>query len=159
MRTVRSIALTATTPLLAPMIALGALAGAAAAASDEPGGRPLATDMTGEEEAPNPGDPDATGMARLTFNQGLGVICFDLSWADVDGTVTAAHIHQAPEGEPGGVVVPLFAGSFDGTDAASGCVDAAPALVKAIRKDPAAYYVNVHSSPDYPGGAVRGQLG
>jgi hypothetical protein len=32
-------------------------------------------------------------------------------------------------------------------------------LIKAIRHDPAAYYVNVDSRPDFPGGAVRGQLG
>jgi hypothetical protein len=32
-------------------------------------------------------------------------------------------------------------------------------LIKAIRKDPTAYYVNVHSTPNFPGGAVRGQLG
>jgi hypothetical protein len=36
-------------------------------------------------------------------------------------------------------------------------VDAA--LIKAIRKDPSAYYVNVHSRPNFPVGAVRGQLG
>jgi hypothetical protein len=155
MRTVRSLALAAVTPLLA----VSALAGTAATASAEPGGRPLTTAMTGAQEAPNPGDPDATGTAMFTLNQGQGVICFDLSWADVDGTVVAAHIHEAPAGEPGGIVVPLFSGSYEGTDGEAGCVSADPALVKAIRKDPAAYYVNVHSSPDYPGGAVRGQLG
>jgi hypothetical protein len=30
--------------------------------------------------------------------------------------------------------------------------------VKAIGKDLAASYVNVHSRPNFPGGAVRGQL-
>ena len=34
-----------------------------------------------------------------------------------------------------------------------------PELIKVIRQDPAAYYVNVHSRPNFPGGAVRGQLG
>ena len=72
----------------------------------------------------------------------------------------AAHIHVAPAGEPGPIVVGLFEGSFAGTDSASGCVqDVDRALIKAIRKDPAAYYVNVHSTPDFEGGAVRGQLG
>jgi hypothetical protein len=32
-------------------------------------------------------------------------------------------------------------------------------LIKAIRHDPSAYYVNLHSQPNFPGGAVRGQLG
>ena len=31
-------------------------------------------------------------------------------------------------------------------------------LITAIRQDPSAYYVNVHSRPNFPGGAVRGQL-
>jgi hypothetical protein len=54
----------------------------------------------------------------------------------------------------------LFTGSFAGTDAVSGCVEDVDAeLIKAIRQDPSAYCVNVHSRPDFPGGAVRGQRG
>lgn len=139
--------------------ALTPLLAATGTAAADVGGRPLSTDLTGSEEAPGPGDPNATGQIDLTFNQGAGEICFDASWADIDGEVFAAHIHLAPTGEPGPVVVPLFAGSFEGTDAVSDCVAADPGLVKAIRKDPTAYYVNVHSRPDFPGGAIRGQLG
>jgi hypothetical protein len=69
------------------------------------------------------------------------------------------HIHLAPAGTNGPIVVPLFAGSFAGTDSASGCVENVDRdLIKAIRQDPSAYYVNVHSTPDFPGGAIRGQL-
>jgi hypothetical protein len=39
----------------------------------------------------------------------------------------------------------------------SGCVTADHDLVKAIIKDPGAYYFNVHNQP-FPGGALRGQL-
>jgi hypothetical protein len=132
--------------------------GSVATADD--GGRPLSTTLVGAEEAPGPGDPDATGQAVLTLNQGQNEVCFDISWADVDGTVFASHIHVAPAGEPGPVVVTLFTGSFTGTDSVSGCTkDVDPELIKAIRQDPTAYYVNVHSRPDFPGGAVRGQLG
>jgi hypothetical protein len=122
-------------------------------------GRPLATELTGEAEAPGPGDPDASGLAFLTLNQGQGEVCFDVSWQDIDGTVTAAHIHVAPPGEPGPIVVPLFSGEFPGTGSASDCVgDVDEALIKAIRQDPGAYYVNVHSTV-FPAGAIRGQLG
>ena len=122
-------------------------------------GRPFTTTLTGAEEAPGPGDANATGTASITLNQGLGTICFDLSWQDIDGTVFAAHIHVAPPGSPGPIVVGLFSGSFAGTDSASGCVENVdPELIKAIRHDPAAYYINVHSRPNFPGGAVRGQL-
>jgi hypothetical protein len=124
------------------------------------GGRPFSTTLTGASEAPAPGDPDATGQADLTLNQGQNEVCFQLAWADVDGEVFAAHIHVAPAGSAGPIVVPLFAGSFAGTDSASGCVEGVdPSLIKAIRHDPSAYYVNVHSRPDFPGGAIRGQLG
>jgi hypothetical protein len=133
-----------------------AVASVAAAAN---GGRPLSTDMTGAEEAPGPGDSDATGQADLRLNQGQNRVCFDLSWANIDGTVFAGHIHIAPPGEPGPIVVPLFEGSFAGTDAVTGCVeDVDRALIKAIRQDPAAYYVNVHSTPGFEAGAIRGQL-
>jgi hypothetical protein len=124
------------------------------------GGRPLSTSLTGAEDAPNPGDPNATGQADLRLNQGENEVCFSISWADVDGTVFAGHIHVGPAGSAGPIVVTLFTGSFAGTDSVTGCagnVDAA--LIKAIRKDPSAYYVNVHSRPNFPGGAVRGQLG
>lgn len=123
-------------------------------------GRPLSTMLTGSAEAPGPGDPDASGSAFISLNQGLGEVCFDLSWANIDGTVTASHIHVAPAGMAGPVVVPLFVGqSFPGTGSASGCTSGVDEeLIKAIRQDPAAYYVNVHSTV-FPAGAIRGQLG
>lgn len=122
-------------------------------------GRPFATMLTGAAEVPA-ADPDASGSAAILLNQGLGTVCFDLSWENVDGTVFAAHIHVAPAGTNGPIVVPLFAGSFAGTDSVSGCVENIDRdLMKAIRQDPSAYYVNVHSMPNFPGGAIRGQLG
>ena len=134
-----------------------ALAGVAAA---DDGGRPLSTALTGAEEAPGPGDPNATGQADLTLNQGQNEVCFDISWADVDGEVFAGHIHVGPLGTPGPIVVTLFTGSFAGTGSTSGCAQNVDGdLIKAIRQDPTAYYVNVHSRPNFPGGAVRGQLG
>jgi hypothetical protein len=133
-----------------------AVAGVATAGT---GGRALSTAMSGAEEAPGPGDPNATGQADIRLNQGRARVCFDLSWADIDGVVFAAHIHRAPVGTPGPIVVPLFTGSFAGTDATSGCVQGVDrGLIKAIRKDPSAYYVNVHSDPAFTAGAVRGQL-
>jgi hypothetical protein len=122
-------------------------------------GTKLSTDLSGAEEAPGPGDSDATGTAHLTLNQGTGTVCYDLSWANIDGTVVAAHIHEGPAGVAGPVVVPLFVGqSFGGTDSDSACVSSDRARIKDIRKNPTEYYVNVHSSV-FPAGAIRGQLG
>jgi hypothetical protein len=123
-------------------------------------GRPLSTTMVGSAEAPGPGDPDATGTASLTLNQGSGQVCYSLTWEDIDGTVVAAHIHVAPPGTPGPIVVPLFMGTaFSGTDSSSACVPGVSReLIKDIRQNPADYYVNVHSTV-FPAGAIRGQLG
>jgi CHRD domain-containing protein len=63
------------------VVALGTVAVAVA----DDGGRPLSTTLTGAEEAPGPGDPNATGQADLTFNQGQREVCFTISWADIDG--------------------------------------------------------------------------
>ncbi|HYY78095.1 MAG TPA: CHRD domain-containing protein [Actinomycetes bacterium] len=123
-------------------------------------GRPFSTVLSGAAEVPGPGDPDATGSASLTLNQGQGQVCFELSWAGVDGTVVAAHVHAAPVGVAGPIVVPLFTNvALAGTGSASGCVaGVSEELLKAIRHDPASYYVNVHSTV-FPAGAARGQLG
>jgi hypothetical protein len=124
------------------------------------GGRSFSTTLTGAAEVPGPGDPDASGTASITLNQGQGTVCFVLTWQDIDGTVTDAHIHQAPVGTPGPVVVPLFtSASFPGTGSTSGCIsDVSRALIQDIRQNPADYYVNIHSTV-FPAGAIRGQLG
>ncbi|HWB89133.1 MAG TPA: CHRD domain-containing protein [Acidimicrobiia bacterium] len=132
------------------------LAGTASIASA--GGRPLSTAMSGAAEVPGPGDPDATGQADFTFNPGQDEICYDLSWANINGTVTAAHIHPAPAGVAGPVLVPLPLTSSAGTGESSGCVEVERATVKEIMKNGSNYYVNVHST-EFPAGAIRGQLG
>jgi hypothetical protein len=136
---------------LGAVVALMAMLPAAAMA----GGRPFVISMTGAAEAPGPGDPDGSGTAWLTLNQGQGEVCFVLVVEDILLPAVGAHIHIAPAGSPGPIVVPLT--PPDATGMSSGCTDADPALIKAIRQSPSAYYVNVHST-DFPAGAVRGQL-
>jgi CHRD domain len=142
--------------LVAALSLVGVLAVGAPAYGE---GRPFATTLTGAAEVPGPGDADASGTAVLTLNQGQGEVCFDLSWAGIDGTVVAAHIHAAPAGVAGPVVVPLFVGvALAGTDSASECVSGvSEELIKDIRHNPENYYVNVHSTV-FPAGAARGQL-
>ncbi len=119
------------------------------------GGRPLSTTMSGAEEAPGPGDPDGSGFASITVNPGLGRVCFTLEVSGI-APANAAHIHRAPVGAPGPVVVPLTAPT-SGTS--SGCVDGVDrALTKDLIQNPSAYYVNVHNDGFQPG-AIRGQLG
>ena len=136
---------------LALVAALLAVTAASVAAT---GGRPLSTTLSGAAEVPGPGDADGTGTASITVNPGLGRICY---WLDVSGIepAVAAHIHIAPAGVAGPVVVPLAAPT---SGSSSGCADVDRDLALAIIRDPAAYYVNVHNA-DHPAGALRGQLG
>lgn len=141
-----SIVLTVVVLLLA---SLAAPALASKAKEAKHGGKPLVATLTGAAERPGPGDPDGSGSALITLNYGQRQVCWELTHKDIDPP-HAAHIHRAPATDPGPVVVTLDANE-------PGCVSADGALIKAIRADPSAYYVNIHNTP-YPGGAIRGQL-
>ena len=106
------------------------------------------------EGVPNQGDPDGSGTANVRVNPGQGCISYDVAVEGIE-PATAAHIHEAPAGEAGGVVVGLEELPTDGTSSGTVVVDRDEA--KDILKTPENYYVNVHNEP-YPGGAVRGQL-
>ena len=141
--------------MMAAILAL-ALAGPASAAKlggADQGGRLLTTTLTGAEEVPGPGDPDGTGFAAVTVNPGKGLVCYELSVSGI-APATGAHIHEAPFGEAGDVVVGLEPPT-DGSS--SGCVEVGRTLAKEILQNPADYYVNVHNA-EFPGGALRGQL-
>jgi hypothetical protein len=112
--------------------------------------------LSGAQERPGPGDPNGTGRAVITIRD--DTICYQVQVRLV-APVTAAHIHEAPAGAPGDVVVPLvgtWRGSPNGAQVLRGCVTSDEA--DEIRGDPAEYYVNVHTG-EFPAGAVRGQLG
>lgn len=119
-------------------------------------GRPLHAQLTAASEVPGPGDVDATGDATLRLNQGRHRICYRVDVSGLTLPATGAHIHAAAAGLTGDVVVTLT--PPDETGVSSGCVtDLERSLIKDMRKHPAQYYVNVHTS-DFPEGAVRGQL-
>src|SRR5215831_1431019 len=92
------------------------------------GGRPLSATLTGSVEVP-PGDPAGTGTATFQVNAGQGQVCYSLSVQHLHGTITAAHIHVAPVGKAGPVVVPLKAPT-GGTS--SGCASVKRTLAKDI---------------------------
>jgi hypothetical protein len=111
--------------------------------------------LTGAAEVPGPGDPDGTGTASFTINRGTGTVCWDVSVQDITLPAIGAHIHVVPP-DPGPVVVPITPPNATGTS--TGCTTVDRSLAKAITKDPASYYFNVHTS-DFTGGALRSQLG
>jgi hypothetical protein len=133
------------------VVAASALSGFATA--QDQGGRRLTTRLSGAAEVPGPGDPDGTGRAVITLNQGQGQVCFELTVSNI-APATAAHIHEGAVGQAGGVVVTLTPPT---SGSSKDCVSASAELIKNIRQNPAGYYVNVHNQ-DFPDGAVRGQL-
>src|SRR5215211_4437732 len=124
-------------------------------------GELLATSLDGGQEIgpdgqPGAGDADGSGISTVAVSPAARRVCVEI---DVQGVVlpaAAAHIHQAPAGVNGPIVVPLTPPGADGIS--RGCARRLdPALAEALATDPAGFYVNVHTS-DFPNGAVRGQL-
>jgi hypothetical protein len=108
--------------------------------------------MLGSQE-PNGGDPNGFGFAVFTFDPDQGQVCYFLAAFNI-APATAAHIHLAPPGVNGPVVVPLDPPT-NGTS--FGCTAVAAPIVQNLIAHPSQYYVNVHNA-QYPGGAIRGQL-
>ena len=116
------------------------------------GGRPLSADLSAANEVPPPVS-SASGVAQVTLNQGQGEVCVDIQSSGYVGTVVAGHIHAAPAGVNGSIVVDLLVTSPNHTI----CVDVDKDLIKDIRQNPEQFYINIHST-FAPGGEVRGQL-
>ena len=133
------------------MLLLTALAFTSVAAR----GLTFTTTLTGEAEVPVTGDPDGTGTATIMLFPSSSEVCWEIEVSGITLPASAAHIHEAPAGSPGGVVVTLSAPDESGS--ASGCTSVDREQIVDILQDPDEYYVNVHNS-DYPGGALRGQL-
>ena len=106
-------------------------------------------------------------MPRGRDRQGVydvGLVCYTLKVQGIE-TPTAAHLHEAPAGTAGPVVVDFRLDLAERRgNTYSYCVNAgatselAAARAADIEATPSEYYVNVHNAT-FPGGAIRGQLG
>ena len=105
--------------------------------------------LAGKYETPK-GAPAGKGTATITISGTK--VCWAFTGLSGISKEAAAHIHKAPAGKAGPIVVP-FGGAFK----AKGCIATTAALAKAIVAHPGAYYVNVHTVK-YPAGAIRSQL-
>jgi hypothetical protein len=116
--------------------------------------------LSGDQEVPVAGGPavgDPTARAVTFINARGTQVSYSFAWLGLNPIL--GHIHKAPFGANGPVVVPLMTTAVPTTIVAiSGTVSGLdPALVKDIAAHPSDYYANLHSAP-FPGGAVRGQL-
>src|SRR5688572_17755124 len=118
---------------------------------------------------PNQGDLDGSAIGTITLNNGTGAgstgsATINLTVALIDGTFSGHHIHQAPATTTGSIVVDFGNPStiLTGTPTAgtlSGTITGLPAAtITTIFGNPAGFYYNLHSTPNFPGGAVRDQL-
>ena len=92
-------------------------------------------------------------MARIAINDATNQVCTDLEVRNISA-VTAAHIHEGRAGVNGPPVITLDAPDDDDSD---DCDTVSDVLVDRLRRNPSAFYVNVHTA-DYPNGAIRGQI-
>jgi hypothetical protein len=153
-------------PLGAAVLAAGVIVAATQAGSHRSPlilgpqfGKGESAQMSGTVEVPA-GDPDGTGTAEIRLDPNTALVCFQIDVTNVDFPVLAAHIHRAPTGVAGPVVVPLDPPqqlNGGATAESRGCKAADPALIQDIINNPSQYYVNVHNAK-YPAGIIRGQL-
>ena len=136
------------------------------------GGRPFSLRLSGADEVPaNPhGDAD-NGSVNLTINVGQQTVCWqfgELTLTAGEALPFAGHIHEAPAGVAGPVVIPLFLPPEPPTPGVptppteyptdEQCVeDVDRFLIVDIFRNPSNYYVNLHNA-QHPTGVVRAQL-
>ncbi len=148
-------------------VAMAVLAVGGVAYADHPGGggRPFRLVLTGTEERPiNPHGAADRGTATLRLNPGQEEVCFsfgELTLTSGEPLPFAGHIHRAPAGQPGDVVIGLFGGAAGPAPTsyptAERCVFAPRALILEIIRNPENFYVNLHNTT-HPAGVVRAQL-
>lgn len=122
--------------------------------------------LSGAEQVP-PVDTDANGTAAATLDDAGTTLTLSGSYTGLSSALqevggSAAHIHEAPRGENGPVVVPLtitpdetdpLSGTFSGTaTVGEGEGQLAPETLAAN-----GYYINIHTV-DNPDGELRGQI-
>lgn len=117
-----------------------------------PQGDSLRANLSGDQVGPQPGAPNAYGMANLFVDLSRGVLCYRLGYDGINRP-TAAHVHQGGPGQNGRPVIDLHP-EANGDE---GCVGADPTALRNLRDHPEAFYLNLHT-PEYPDGAMRGQV-
>lgn len=159
--------------LLFSLIALGALAYATPSAATL---LTYSASLSGLDEVPANLSP-GSGQSTVGYDTVAQTLQVDVTFADLLGPTTAAHIHccaaignagvaVALVGFPGGVTSGSYSHLFDLTDpsvfsasflTANGGTAAGAEAALATALETSLSYVNIHTSV-FPGGEIRGQL-
>jgi hypothetical protein len=168
---------------LGAAVAVVALLGVVAAAVATGGGRDISERLTGYEETPQTLSTTGNGKFNAHISRFQDRIEYRLSYADLEGSVTQAHIHLGQRATTGGISVWLCANNPPITTAPVGtqpCPAPSGTITGTIRPenvvgptgqginageynellraiDAGATYVNVHSTL-YQGGEIRAQI-
>jgi hypothetical protein len=151
--------------VIVSFVAVGAVAVIAAGLAPAKSGQGvmcvLHANLTAQNETP-PTTSAATGHTQIKVRND-GRIEFKTTILNPSGeTFVAGHIHLAPAGVPGPVVVPLFVSPSPPTSAlhikqSGTATPNAGTTGAALCANPSAYYVNYHTIV-FTAGAIRGQL-
>jgi hypothetical protein len=143
------------------LVAVGIAAVGAGPATAKHGGVMcvLSTQLSAKNETTG-STSTATGHTQIkVWNDGTITFKTQISNPNHE-TFFAGHIHQAPVGIAGGIVVPLFGGpatTGNHIKLAGTATPNAGTTGTAICQNPSAYYVNFHTTA-FAAGAIRGQL-
>jgi hypothetical protein len=141
--------------LVVPAVFALVVAGSVSARSQATTIRIAAAMNSGDERPAPTGDvANARGAfsATVTKTDTGATLNWTLTFTNMSGPATAAHIHLAERGTPGPVVVPLCAPCTSGV---SGTANINATVLAAIQADRA--YVNVHTRQN-PAGEIRDQV-
>ena len=157
--------------------------GSATTFTDDGGSRRIRVRMSGYEETPLALSTSGNGRFHARISKDESEIEWELSFGDLEGTVTQSHIHFGARAQTGGISIFLCSNLGNGPAGTQACPPSAtednpvtgtatalnvigPAgqgiaagefreVIAAIRAGAA--YVNVHSTR-YPGGEIRAQF-
>jgi hypothetical protein len=168
---------------LTAVVAVVAILGVVAVAVATNGGRKVQERLTGYEETPMTISTTGSGKFEASFSRFGEKFRYELSYRDLEGSVTQAHIHFGAKATSGGITVWLCANNPPIMNAPAGTQScpASPATITGIvgpenvvgpssqgigpgefdellaAMDAGVTYVNVHSSL-YPTGEIRAQI-
>ena len=99
------------------------------------------------------------GSADVTYNKQTKVLTYKLTWTNLTGVPTGAHIHgPASRGTNAGIKHDFFSSfprTISGTYSGSAMVDGVALIEDSLLAGK--YYFNIHTAIN-PGGEIRGQI-